>query len=187
MWRKRPGAPGRSSGRWVLPLDHSNHQGKYGEAFVRVLAAAAGLTVAVPDPDYDGVDFFLGYPGARGTKYRPGIDVQVKSWRSPEGTATHWRYRLTAGHFNELAGYFDTPRFLFLVVVPNDLGLYAAADPDCLRLRHAGYWTSLQDVEPMWHLPSDKKVSVSVPKENLLTVESLLTLMTRPDAQVEVS
>jgi hypothetical protein len=51
-------------GGFGLPLDHDNHQGNYGEAFVRIVAAAAGLAVAKPDPDYDGIDFFLRYPRA---------------------------------------------------------------------------------------------------------------------------
>jgi len=182
---RQTGAIRLERGRSVLPIDHNKHQGEYGEALVRVLATAAGLMVAKPEPDYDGIDFFLRYPGARGTPYRPQIDVQVKSTRSPEGSATHWRYRLEAKHFNQLAGvYEDVPRFLILVIVPPDLAGYTAVDEHNLRLHHAGYWVSLHDHEPNWEIPVSQKVGVDIPKVNLLTVESLLGLMVRPGVQV---
>jgi hypothetical protein len=149
------------------------------------VAAAAGLVVAKPDPDYDGIDFFLKYPRSAGTLYLPQIDVQVKSARNPEESETHWRYRLAARHFNELAGVSDgAPRFLILVIVPPNVHEYTEADNGSLRLLRAGYWTSLVDQEPDWSLPADKKVSVKIPKRNLLTVESLLGLLTRPGVRV---
>jgi hypothetical protein len=70
------------------------------------------------------------------------------------------------------------------VTVPPDVHEYTQADDGCLRLHRAGYWVSLEDQEPDWSLPAGKKVSVRIPKRNLLTVESLLGLMVRPGVRV---
>ncbi|MBO2462680.1 DUF4365 domain-containing protein [Actinomadura violacea] len=170
-----------------MALDHNNHQGKFGEAFVRTVAAASGLLISQPDPDYDGVDFSFKYPGARGTEYLPQIDVQVKSWRDPAGTGDTWDYSMKARHFNQLAGAFDIPRFLFLVVVPADVRAYTQADDQCLRVYQACYWASFSGVQPAWEVPRDQKVDVEVPKKNLVTADSLLELMIKPVASLEAS
>lgn len=107
----------------------------------------------------------------------PLIRVQVKSWSTPQGNDDAWRYRgLTEKQFNFLAGTRTVPTFLFLVMVPSDIRNYALADHQLLRLSHAAYWRSLAD-EPKIPDPSpDRKVTVTVPRQNLLTIESLIAL-----------
>lgn len=81
-------------------------------------------------------------------------------------------------HFNELAGTdFALPRFLVLVIVPDDCADYATTRHEVVELKHAAYWLSLQDRQPVNETP-DAKVPVDVPVENLLTVDTLRTLMT---------
>lgn len=54
-----------------MGLDPNQHQGAFGESFVRVLASAAGLTVARADLDVDGCDFTIGHNGVLGsTRHR---------------------------------------------------------------------------------------------------------------------
>ncbi|WP_163511660.1 DUF4365 domain-containing protein [Fodinicola acaciae] len=162
-----------------MALDRSQHQGLYGESFVRVLASAAGLTVARPDLDVDGTDFTLGYPGALGTQRHPKIEVQVKSWarRRARLRDGYWRYHLRARHFNELAGdHFALPRYLIVVIVPDDYREYISVDHDAARLRHAAYWQSLERHDPVTLAPNSR-VSVPIPEKNLLTVDALVGLM----------
>lgn len=156
-------------------LDQRTHQGYYGEAFVRVLAASAGLIVSRPDLDVTGEDFTIGYPGRRGTARYPKIEVQVKSWSRPTGDDTVWRYRMRANHYNELAGEpFYLPRYLFLVVVPSDAEHYSSVADDALRLHHAGYWASFSDRPRALNAQT---VTVDVPRRNLLTAASLRGLI----------
>src|SRR5947208_1796380 len=129
--------------RQAQGLDQRTYQGYYGEAFVRALAASAGLIVSRPDLDVTGEDFSIGYPGMRGSLRHPRIEVQVKSWSNPGGSLATWRYRMRVEHFNELAGdMFYLPRYLFLVVVPDDTARYSRATDDALQLHRAGYWAS---------------------------------------------
>ncbi|HWE91873.1 MAG TPA: DUF4365 domain-containing protein [Pseudonocardiaceae bacterium] len=162
-----------------MPLDPNQHQGLFGEAFIRVLAAAAGLTVARTDPDVTGDDFTLGYKGPLLGIRHPKFEVQVKSWRHSNAKRDDefWRYRMERKHFNELAGDdFMLPRFLFLVIVPDHWPEYTTSDPGSLLVRHCAYWVSLVDRQRVDEdLPG--RVPVSVPVRNVLATDTLLSLI----------
>lgn len=107
----------------------------------------------------------------------PLMRVQVKSWSAPHGNDDAWRYRgLTEKQFNFLAGTRTVPTFLFLVLVPPDIRNYALVDDQLLRLSHAAYWRSLADEPKIPDASADRKVTVTVPRQNLLTIESLTSL-----------
>lgn len=171
-------------------MDQSNHQGGYAEALVRVLSAAAGLRLAKPEPDLDGIDFCLWPDRAgnlRGARSTP-INVQVKSDSIAAGNATHWRYHLKIPHFNALADPYTTfPTYLFLVMVPPDPGDYVTPHADGLLLRRSAYWHSLADEDLVVNAKKGAKKRVDVPKANLLTVDSLRTLVSAAHAPVEAS
>lgn len=160
-------------------LDPNQHQGYFGESFVRVLASAAGLIVAKADIDVTGDDFTISHKGTIGRTRHPKIDVQVKTWsrRRAVWRDQHWNYALKAQHFNELAGTdFPLYRYLFLVIVPDDWADYATVGSDSVHLKYAGYWQSLRDLDRVDVAP-DTKVPVRVPDANLLTVDALRALM----------
>jgi hypothetical protein len=154
-----------------------NHQGYFGESFVRVLASAAGLIASAPDLDMTGVDFSINLPGHAGTVRYPKIEVQVKSWCSPRGSDDAWHYPMDVRHFNDLAGDdYIVRRYLFLVIVPDDHQRFAEADVVSLRLRHCGYWVSLAN-QARLDPTSRASTTVRVPKRNVLTSASLRGLL----------
>jgi hypothetical protein len=80
--------------------------------------------------------------------------------------------------FNKLAGGdYTVPRYLFLVVVPDDPGEYTEISADGMLLRFQGYYLSLSAEDPVDNPKSDRKRAVHVPIGNILTVRTLLTLM----------
>ena len=160
-------------------LDANNHQGKFGQDYIRVLASAAGLLVWTPDLDYDGIDLGIRWPGRSGTAASPAIDAQVKSWSNPRKAGGTWRFDgLNEVQFNKLAGRdFTIPRYLFLVVVPPDPGAYSDVLTDGLLLRYQGYYTSLRDQDPIAAPNGRRRRTVHVPVANVLTVRSLRALM----------
>jgi hypothetical protein len=164
-------------------LDQNNHQGWYGESFVRVLAAAAGLGVSEVKPDCTGVDFVISATREIDGDF-PAMMVQVKSWSKPVERLEGWRYnRLTQKRFNALAGRNRRfPRFLFLVMVPSDRTRHACVGEDVLSLSHAAYWVSLADHEQIQDAACERQVPIMVPRKNLLTVESLVALCEGADA-----
>jgi hypothetical protein len=160
-----------------MGLDRNQHQGLFGESFVRVLASAAGLIVARAELDVAGEDFTISYKGVLGHTRHPKIEVQVKSWSRPVCRGEQWQYHLRARHFNELAGAdFALPRFLILVIVPDDCTDYATVSPDSVHLRRSAYWRSLRDRERV-DVDPNTKVPVPVPRANLLTVHALHAML----------
>ncbi len=162
-----------------IVLDARNLQGKFGEDYVRVLASAAGLIIYTPDKDRDGVDFLLRWPGRAGAAAFPAIDVQVKSWSSPQKSGGTWRFGgLTEVQFNKLAGHdYLVPRYLFLVVVPDDPDQYSQISADGMLLRYQGYYLSLREEALVSEASPARRRTVYVPIGNILTVRSLRTLM----------
>lgn len=141
-----------------------------------MLSAAAGFAVAKPQPDLAGIDLHIVGMTEVDDDF-PLAKVQVKSWSTPRGDDLAWRYdRLNEKQFNALAGPRIVPAFLFLVVVPPDPMDYALADAQRLQLCYAAYWASLADRPKIPDPDSKRYVSVTVPRTNLLTVESLTSL-----------
>jgi Domain of unknown function (DUF4365) len=160
-------------------LDANNHQGKFGQDYIRVLASAAGLLVFTPDLDHDGVDFLIRWPGRTGAAASPAIDVQVKSWSRPENKEGHLHFSgLNEVQFNKLAGpEYLVPRYLFLVTVPPDREIYSEILTDGMLLRYQGYFLSLRDETPTENPRTDKRRRVRVPLGNVLTVRTLRGLL----------
>ncbi len=162
---------------WLEPLElgDNNHKGDFGEQFVRALATAANLNVS-DSRDRLGIDWELTYPGRGGTRKFPQIQAQVKCWNRPEQAGEEWRYRLSVHNYNLLSGRdYYSPRFLFLVVVPRNADEWIQATHDGLLLRYAAYWACFHDRDPV-DKPGDDRLTVSVPKANLLTTETLHNL-----------
>jgi Domain of unknown function (DUF4365) len=159
-------------------LDAKQHQGKFGEDYVRVLASAAGLIVLEDDLDTDGIDLGFRATGRYGRVYSPTIEAQIKTWSAPSGSSGHLTYRgLNEWQFNKLAGPdFSVPRFLFVICVPADSQRYAACMTDGVMLRHLGYFVSLRSEEPITDPDRHRKRPVKVPLANVLTAAALRRL-----------
>ncbi|MEU6016509.1 DUF4365 domain-containing protein [Streptomyces sp. NPDC047515] len=110
-----------------VAMGDNNHKGDFGEQFVRALATAANLNVS-NSRDRLGIDWELTYPGRGGTRRFPQIQAQVKCWNRPKGIGASWSYPLRLHNYNLLSGRdFYIPRFLFLVVAPEDAGEWVEA------------------------------------------------------------
>jgi uncharacterized protein DUF4365 len=168
----------------VSPLGEAerNHQGRYGEAYFHALATAAGtvaIRIAGAD-DIEGVDFIVKLPyKVRGTRY-PKVEIQVKTASAPRLSAdgSVWKFRgLDEVGFSDLAGEdFQVPRFLVMLAVPQDHGEYACVTGTALELRNVAYWLSLADRRPIVDPSRTRKVTVDIPVENRLTIQSLLAM-----------
>ncbi|WP_155060491.1 DUF4365 domain-containing protein [Streptomyces blattellae] len=159
-------------------LDARQHQGKFGEDYVRVLASAAGLIVVKDDLDVDGIDLGFRATGRYGRVLSPTIEAQIKTWSAPSGSSGHLVYRgLSEWQFNKLAGPdFTVPRFLFVICVPVDKQAYAAMTTDGVVLRHLGYFVSLRSENRITDPDRDRKRPVRIPTANVLTASSLRRL-----------
>jgi hypothetical protein len=159
-------------------LDAHNHQGKFGQDYIRALASAAGLLVFQYDLDRVGIDLGFRFPGQPGGLTSPAIEVQVKTSSKPNMIGDEWHYDgLTEQQFNWLAGPdYTVPRYLFLLPVPIDRKEYARFEPGGMTLRHLAYYLSLEDEPPITGPSPTRRRKVRVPVGNVLTVRSLLRL-----------
>lgn len=159
-------------------LEAKQHQGKFGEDYVRVLASAAGLIVVQGDIDVDGVDLGFRATGRYGQLMSPTVEAQIKTWSRPSVSNGHLNFRgLNERQFNKLAGPdFTVPRFLFVICVPADNQAYAAMSTDGVLLRHLGYFVSLRAEEPIKDPDKKLKRLVRVPTANVLTAAALRRL-----------
>jgi hypothetical protein len=162
-------------------LDARNHQGKFGEDYVRALASAAGLLVCTYDLDHDGIDLGFRFPGRAGTVSSPVVEAQIKSWSQQAriSNRSEWQFGgLDEVQFNRLAGDdFTVPRFLFLVRVPDDVNEYVELRTEGMLLRHLAYYCSLCEEERIETPDRDRRRSVRVPTANVLTTRSLRKLV----------
>lgn len=160
-------------------MDIRHRQGHFGEAYVALIAASAGLTVARTHPDVDGADLIVGYKGQMGNTRHPKIEVQVKTWSKPKFDEHQWRYRMSSPQFNELAGRdYSLPRVLALVIVPSDPADYILPGRSEIAVRNLAYWASLEHLERIDETVQ-ATVPVDIPRCNVLTGDSLKLLVTR--------
>jgi Domain of unknown function (DUF4365) len=157
-------------------LDRRNHQGKFGEDYVRTIASAAGLIVYTPDLDIDGIDLSVRVPRHVGRPASPGIDIQVKTTSRPRFVGSDIAFDgLDQRQFNHLAGDDSTfPRYLFLLLTPREPDRYIYYRTDGVVLRHLCFFRSLADEAPIPDPRKDRHRTVRIPQANVLTVQALL-------------
>ncbi|WP_124289023.1 DUF4365 domain-containing protein [Streptomyces sp. ADI91-18] len=162
-----------------MALNRDVRQGRYGEIFVHAITTAAGLTAQKFFEDDYMVDLQIGHPGPRGSLSNPKIEVQVKSTRKVRVTPDEVKYGLKSKYYNHLAQSaenFSLPIFLVVVVVPAEADDWMNVSEEQLTLHRAAYWTCLHGQPLRRELHDDTEVTVSVPRENLLTGDGLLKM-----------
>jgi hypothetical protein len=145
----------------------------FGDAFLLAVAAVAGCAVSFRRPDDDSIDWTLSSKLSR----RPKIDVQMKTWTGDDGTSDPIRYPLKRKNYHDLI-LTDVlvPRILVVVTMPQEIGEWMELSEEQLLLRRCGYWVSLAG-QPQ--SDNQTSVTVSVPRANVLTADSLQGLMHR--------
>lgn len=172
-------------------LDHEAHQGLHGESLVRSLVAAAGLEIMGPTPAY-GKDIYIGFPGPKATLKSPRILVSIKSWRGavPNGD-DNWEYPHKITNFNYLARMAQVDPasrpHLFVVTTPTQTDQYSMATHQHLLLRQAAYWYSFEHETPDLEASDGSKKKVTIPRRQLLTVETLTALVEGREADATVT
>ena len=141
-------------------------------AYVRALAARAGFSTSVPEPDRDSVDLRIMAHRLR----RPALDLQLKARNDlPHGRSGLLPFRLSVKNYGDLCVETQTPRLLVLLELPKDESRWMTVTHEELILRRRAYWLSLQ----LGHQgPTDQQtVTVYVPEANVFNVEALRKLM----------
>jgi len=143
----------------------------FGDAFMLAVACVAGCAVSQRRPDDDSIDWTLSCKLAR----RPKLDVQMKTTSTDDGGGVAIRYPLKKKNYDDLIlTNVLAPRILVLVAIPPDIEEWLSLTAEQLVLRRCGYWVSLAG-HPVSE--NETSVTVSLPRENLLTPEAVRRMM----------
>jgi hypothetical protein len=160
-------------------MDLSQRKEQWSRVYVRAVATAAGYTVYMPEVDDDSVDLGIAGRMVEDLPRPPRIELQLKASSEVKVRDDHFVYRLKRKNYDDLR-YIGTdllvPRLLVVVLIPALEADWMSQSEEELVIRRCGYWVNLQGCKPTASLG---KVSVHVPRANVLTVESLRGLMRR--------
>lgn len=146
-------------------------------ACVSALAAHAGLNRGDFRVDEDSVDVSfkgLGYHGP-GRRRNPIVEIQLKCTSKDVIKGDVIKFELKLKNYNELRGEdVMVPKYLIVMLVPEDQKTWIGSDDKWLHLPHSCYWLSLRN-----HPPTDNQASVvvDVPLANRVTTDSLFAMM----------
>jgi hypothetical protein len=144
----------------------------------RASAAAAGCTVAKPEPD-DGIDWVVSHRSRNHTIGRSAnIEVQLRSTSQiapPFGN--NFPFRLDSNTFDRLIEESHFPRILIVCVLPSDIDqwIYADRPGDTFQLRHLSYWYNVKTA----YLAGDKRTTLRIPTVQVFDDLALCDIMRR--------
>jgi hypothetical protein len=155
-------------------------QEEFSYAFISAIVAAAGYSMQPPTRlgDGAGIDITVTAPGEVGTSLSPLFMAQVKCTSDSRFISeTQINFPLLVKNYNRLihpAPYAS--QLLIIVFIPKELSGWVRATEESMILQKSAYWMSLKGK------PTTKNtanITVHVPRENLLTPQSLRGIMER--------
>lgn len=154
----------------------SARQGMFSVSYVRAIAAAAGCSVSIPEPDDDKVDVTLA-SRVRGMVQRsPHINVQVKCEASGSINGTTVPYQIDAETYDSLIDPTHIiPRILVVVLVPDNMQHWLDHGAHEMSFRHCGYWMCLKNQPPL--PPGQDSKVVHIPEANRFDPFQLQAMM----------
>lgn len=165
-------------------LTQQHMQESLSTVYLRAVASHAGMSCAVPNPDY-GIDFTI-----RENTWRTdtdgrrqlfdsgfGVDVQLKSTTVAiveEGTVS---YDMDVRAYDTLRPDKTLlPRILVLHVQPTSDRCPLVQTEESLALVGCCYWVCLQGSQPV---PNRSSVRIQVPRRNIFSADALRTILER--------
>jgi hypothetical protein len=156
-------------------MDNNQKKELFSKAFVKALAAQSGFRSAEADVDDDSIDVIIRGRGYRAGIRNPQIDVQLKCTANNGGDEEFLSFSLPLKNYNDLRGdNVLCPRYLFVLVVPENCQEWLVHQPTFSMIKHCCYWFSLRSMPAVKNSTS---VTVKIPRSQRLTSESILYLM----------
>lgn len=148
------------------------------DGYIRAVAAAAGCTMAKPEPD-DGIDWVLTHTS---TKHPgdPQVDLKVQlkstSQSQPNPQSGYVSVKLSNARFELLAqNPVIVHRILIALIIPKNVEKWVRASHNYMELRHCAYWVNIAGAKPT----GTEESSVRVPTSNVFDDIALCDIMRR--------
>lgn len=153
---------------------------EFSYAYVYAVTSAAGYSFQRATTAFDqvGVDATItAVPTTPNVRRRPRLDIQVKCTSRNVIADEEIRYPLAVKNYEELRYELHlVPLILVVVVVPENIDEWLHQSSEELCLKYCAYWISLRG-EPATQ--NQQTVTVYLPRQNVFTVDALMSLMQR--------
>jgi hypothetical protein len=150
---------------------------RFSVAHIAAIAANAGCGLTEERVDEDGIDLHLSRQGQHAFTSTPTIAIQLKSTTSWTESPTSIGYELRKRNYDLLrGGDYLVPRILAVLLMPRELDDWILYHPEMIALHHRVYWMSLVNAPES---PNEYRVTVAIPKSQLLDAHGLVELMNR--------
>jgi hypothetical protein len=157
-------------------------------AFIHTVASRAGYAWEPTRIDKDGIDGRVrarDFIDPRATVRSPSIGFQLKATTTITGSPDPIPYPLKQGNYNHLRGdKFAEPRYLALLVLPEDPAEWVKLDADALVLRRCMHWKSLVSAP---ETKNEVTTTVYIPRANILDMEGMQRLVVAAACQEIIS
>ncbi|NET57455.1 MAG: DUF4365 domain-containing protein [Symploca sp. SIO2E6] len=160
-------------------MDLNTQKEEFSYAYLYAVTSAAGYSFQKSSrpTDVGGIDIIISGIETQYSLYPPRLEIQVKSTSTDVVSEEFVRYPLKLKNYNELRkSKILTPRLLIVVLLPENLNSWVQQSETELCLRHCAYWMSLKG---MPETPNKVNVTISIPRQQIFTVDTLKTLMQR--------
>ena len=149
-------------------MDLNIQKEQFSIAYLRAVAAVAGVKVLRTDVDDDSVDIGLERAGG----CAPKLDIQLKCTAEPLPDSGDISFPLKLKNYNDLRRPTVAPRWLVTLFVPTNCSewLTIGTPPNEILLRRCAWWTSLAG-QPV--VDNTSSVTVRLPRANLFTPDAL--------------
>lgn len=156
-------------------MDIAKQKEQFSIAFVNAIAAQAGLNNAQLSVDDDSVDLMLVGKGFSGNIRNPQLQIQLKCTSQNLVKDKTLNFPLSKKNYDDLRGDdILCPRYLVVLIVPNEVDEWANLGDNELILRNSCYWISLRNHPDS---TNTSKVTIKIPLKQKLTKEVLVDLM----------
>jgi hypothetical protein len=157
-------------------MDLNAQKEQFSIAYVRALAAVAGLKIRREEVDDDSVDIQFARSGGRS----PYLDMQLKCSAAVERGENYFPFRLKLKNYEDLLRPRMVPCILGVLHVPERVEEWLEEGSDHVLVRHRAYWLNLRGFPSIAVAGDDaqeKKTTIHVPISNVLTPARLATMM----------
>ena len=160
-------------------MDLNTQKEEFNYAYLYAVTSAAGYSFQKSSrpTDVGGIDIIISGIETQYSLYPPRLEIQVKSTSTDVVSEEFVRYPLKLKNYNELRkSKILTLRLLIVVLSPDNLNNWVQQSETELCLRHCAYWMSLKG---MPETSNKVNVTISIPRQQIFTVDTLKTLMQR--------
>jgi hypothetical protein len=161
-----------------MPLPENQIKEELSYGHLHTLAARAGFSCDRPKTDYQSLDALIGSEGRvcdNAIVYQAQIGVQLKATSQEFPRERDIAYSLPIKNYNDLRRLNTIPRLLVLLVLPLDANKWLEHQlEEHLITRKCAYYLNLFGYP---EVSNETSQMVYISRQNVLTVETLTTLM----------